>query len=309
MKRGLMQGLIMVVMGMVLMMWASPSGSLTQGWIRVSYQAGLLERIQSISPHAQLRTWQGETVIDAGGFGSPDQADILLQSLELLGLRGEAMPQQPDPVATPTVSGFEDARMGSAPLSPPALIAAYPSLSDLGIAWDPPVHLPYPLADWGSLMAVGGQRPEQLHREAAQAFLQMQAAAQQAGIRLVPLSGFRDWATQTMLFQRQIQRRGSERAARFLSAPPGFSEHHTGYALDIGDGSFPYTHIKYSFADTGAYGWLQAEAGSFGFELSFPPNNPQGVSFEPWHWRYVGSPQSRQLFALAQQIALSEAGS
>lgn len=309
MKRGLVQGLIMIVAMGVLMLWASPSGSLTQGWIRVSYQAGVLERIQSISPQAQLRTWQGETVIDAGGFGSPDQAEILLQSLQLLGLRGQAMPPQPDPVATPAISRLEDALKASDPLSPPALIAAHPALSDLGIAWDPPVHLPYPLADWGDLMAVGGQRPEQLHREAAQAFLRMQAAAQQAGIRLVPLSGFRDWATQTLLFQRQIQRRGSERAARYLSAPPGFSEHHTGYALDIGDGSLPYTHIKYSFADTGAYGWLQAEAGSFGFELSFPLDNPQGVSFEPWHWRYVGSPQSRQLFALAQQIALSGSGS
>lgn len=300
------RGLIMGMAMGVLMLWASPSGSLTQGWIRVSYQAGGLERIQSISPQAQLRTWQGETVIDAGGFGSPDQAEILLQSLELLGLKGQAMPQQPDPVATTAVSDLsdlEDGLMGSESLSPPALIAAPFALSELGIAWDPPVHLPYPLADWGDLMAVGGQRPQQLHREAAQAFLQMQAAAQQAGIRLVPLSGFRDWATQTLLFQRQIQRRGSERAARFLSAPPGFSEHHTGYALDIGDGSLPYTHIKYSFADTGAYGWLQAEAGSFGFELSFPPDNPQGVSFEPWHWRYVGSPQSRQLFALAQALS------
>ncbi|NJL98196.1 MAG: D-alanyl-D-alanine carboxypeptidase family protein [Synechococcaceae cyanobacterium SM2_3_2] len=130
----------------------------------------------------------------------------------------------------------------------------------------------------------------------------MQTAARQSGIQLVPLSGYRDLPTQTFLFQRQIQRRGSERAARFLSAPPGFSEHHTGYAVDIGDGSQPSTHVQYAFAQTSAYGWLQAQAGSYGFELSFPPDNPQGVSFEPWHWRYVGTAQASQLFVQAREL-------
>lgn len=78
--------------------------------------------------------------------------------------------------------------------------------------------------------------------------------------------------------------------------PPGFSEHHTGYAVDIGDGNAPHTHLEETFADTAAYRWLTAYAARFGFELSFPPNNPQGVMYEPWHWRFVGDSHSLETF-------------
>lgn len=258
---------------------------LTQGWIQVLDQPGSLERVQAVSPSAQVRIWQGQSVINAGSFSSSDQADVLLQSLDLLGITGQAM-------------------LNNLPPTPSSrLEAAAPSLGSITAMTDPPYHLPYPLAILADLVTLAGvSRPERLHRDAAQAFVHMQAAARQSGIQLVPLSGYRDMSTQTFLFQRQIQRRGSERAARFLSAPPGFSEHHTGYALDIGDGSQPYTHVQYAFAQTAAYGWLQAQAGSYGFELSFPLDNPQGISFEPWHWRYVGTAEARQLFAQARQL-------
>ncbi|MEN9223487.1 MAG: D-alanyl-D-alanine carboxypeptidase family protein, partial [Thermostichus sp. BF3_bins_97] len=145
-----------------------------------------------------------------------------------------------------------------------------------------------------------GGRVERLHREAAQAFRQMQQQAQASSVSLVPISGFRDLTVQTALFRRQIQRQGSEQAAMRLSAPPGYSEHHTGYALDIGDGRHPQTHVQYSFAQTPAYAWLAQYAPQFGFELSFPQGNPQGVNYEPWHWRYVGSSQASALFAQAR---------
>lgn len=169
-------------------------------------------------------------------------------------------------------------------------------------------HLPYTEDDPDRLQPVGQfvrggySRPESLDLEAVQAFQQMAIAAKSAGVTLMPISGFRSIADQKMLFARQIERRGSAAAAAKLSAPPGHSEHHTGYAIDIADAKQPDTDLKYTFAETRAYGWLVANASTFGFEQSFPQQNRQGVSFEPWHWRYVGTPRAAEIFAVARSL-------
>ncbi|GAP97505.1 M15 family metallopeptidase [Leptolyngbya sp. NIES-2104] len=167
-------------------------------------------------------------------------------------------------------------------------------------------HLPYQEDDPARLITFGKyvrgsyERPESLDLEAAEAFKQMVALAQSQGVSLMPISGFRTIADQKILFARQIERRGSAEAAARLSAPPGHSEHHTGYAIDIADQQQPDTDLKYSFEQTKAYQWLNANAYQFGFEQSFPKNNWQGVSNEPWHWRYVVSPRAAQIFAIAK---------
>jgi len=72
-------------------------------------------------------------------------------------------------------------------------------------------------------------------------------------------------------------------------APPGFSEHGTGYAIDFG--ARPETgcpDLDPCFASTAVGRWLLANAPFYGFELSFPQGNGQGVTWEPWHWRWVG---------------------
>lgn len=145
------------------------------------------------------------------------------------------------------------------------------------------------------------ERTESLIDTAATVFVQMQADAAQAGVKLVPISGFRTVADQVKLFDRQIKRAGDEMNAARLSAPPGYSEHHTGYALDIGDGNQPKADLKYEFENTDAYQWLLTHATrDYGFELSFPENNRQGVSFEPWHWRFTASKEAAQIFAMAR---------
>ena len=166
-------------------------------------------------------------------------------------------------------------------------------------------HLAYQEDDPTRLVVVGRyvrgdyERAEQLDIEAAEAFQQMEAAALAAGHQLMPISGFRTIVDQQKLFDRQIQRQGSVEAAARLSAPPGFSEHHTGYAIDIADRTRPDTDLKYEFEYTKAYAWLWDHADAYGFELSFPPDNGQGVNFEPWHWRYVVSPRAQAIFDIA----------
>ncbi len=88
-----------------------------------------------------------------------------------------------------------------------------------------------------------------------------------------------------------------------VSAPPGFSEHSTGFAIDVGDGLAAATNLSPSFDQTPAYAWLQANAARYHFALSFPRGNAQGVSYEPWHWRFEGSAESLQLFESAQRLA------
>jgi D-alanyl-D-alanine carboxypeptidase len=142
-----------------------------------------------------------------------------------------------------------------------------------------------------------------LRKAAAKAFIQMQSDARRSGVILMPISAFRSKATQEKLFfEVKKQRNQPTRKRAEVSAPPGYSEHHTGYAIDIGDSSAPATNLSTSFANTAAFRWLQNNAAQYSFELSFPENNPQGINYEPWHWRFVGDSDSLETFYKAQQL-------
>ena len=158
-------------------------------------------------------------------------------------------------------------------------------------------HLPYDVAPQSDLKAITTDNRLQMRTAAADKFQQMRAAAQADGIALTPISAFRTTEAQEKLFfgvKEQKVQNAAKRAE--VSAPPGYSEHHTGYAVDIGDANAPATHVETSFADTPAFAWLKQNAPKYSFELSFPPNNEQGVSYEPWHWRFVGDRHSLETF-------------
>lgn len=165
-------------------------------------------------------------------------------------------------------------------------------------------HFQYAEAPQSDLASIVGDGSIKLRKSAAQAYQRMEAAARQDGVILVPISGFRTLADQNYLFFDKKAERGQVAAERAkVSAPPGHSEHHTGYAIDIGDGNTPATNLSPSFENTAAFRWLQANAAFYSFEISFPKNNKQGVSYEPWHWRYVGDSDSLETFYRARQAA------
>jgi zinc D-Ala-D-Ala carboxypeptidase len=147
------------------------------------------------------------------------------------------------------------------------------------------------------------QRFEYFDREAGKALMKLVYAARDEGVWIVPVSGFRDLEKQKLLFEKQIEKKGSEAAAAKVSAPPGYSEHHTGYAIDLTDGQLPKQDITNEFAETKAYHWLTLHAKEFGFEMSFPKNNPEGVVFEPWHWRFIGNPDAMTTFANTRSVS------
>jgi LAS superfamily LD-carboxypeptidase LdcB len=142
-----------------------------------------------------------------------------------------------------------------------------------------------------------------LNRQAANAFKQMQSSAERDGIYLQAVSGHRSYKDQDDLFNKQIAKRGSRLEASRLSAPAGYSEHHTGYALDIGDMRNPDEVLTLSFEQSAAFRWLQHNASAYGFELSFPKNNRMNVSYEPWHWRFVGSDAAKETFRSASTMS------
>mgnify|MGYP006356247849 FL=1 len=158
-------------------------------------------------------------------------------------------------------------------------------------------HLPYNVAAESELAPVTADNSLKMRPAAARKFLEMQAAAKADGVNLTLLSAFRDVKTQNQLFfgvKEQRVQNATKRAE--VSAPPGYSEHHTGYAVDLGDGQVPATNLEIDFAQTPAFRWLQQNALKYSFEMSFPPGNIQGVSYEPWHWRFVGDRDSLETF-------------
>ena len=125
-------------------------------------------------------------------------------------------------------------------------------------------------------------RPIRLIRPAAEAWVRMRQAAARNDVELIPVSGFRSIARQTDIFREKLAAGNRlEDILRYVAAP-GFSEHHTGRALDIG--SPEHAELDEDFAQTGAYRWLDSHAGEFGFTLSYPRGNPHGIGYEPWHW-------------------------
>jgi len=158
-------------------------------------------------------------------------------------------------------------------------------------------HFAYQEAPQSELAPIVPDGTIKMRKAAATAYREMVAAAQQDGVSLVPISGFRSIADQKYLyFDVKAERNQDAEERAKVSAPPGYSEHHTGYAVDIGDGNAPSLNLNQDFDKSAAYRWLKAHANRYSFELSFPKNNRQGVSYEPWHWRFVGDIQSLKTF-------------
>jgi zinc D-Ala-D-Ala carboxypeptidase len=194
--------------------------------------------------------------------------------------------------------------------SQPSPVSSTPGIAQTGTSVNPQDnadtvlgHLAYKEAPEAELAPISRDGRIKMRSSAAQKYQAMVQAARSAGVILVPISGFRSVKDQEQLFFEVGAQRNQTPAQRAaLSAPPGHSEHHTGYAVDIGDGATPATNLQTTFDKTKAYQWLEANAARYSFEMSFPKDNAQGVSYEPWHWRFVGDRDSLETFYKAKNI-------
>jgi murein DD-endopeptidase MepM/ murein hydrolase activator NlpD len=152
----------------------------------------------------------------------------------------------------------------------------------------------------GELINVGG---EKMNKEAGEAFLSMQSDAKKANITLNPVSGYRNYDDQVFTYFNPVgvsdpisvyfggkDKDNSAAKAQYLarakhSAPIGYSEHHTGNAVDI-------DRVNNSFEGTPEFNWLNAivdgkpRSQKYGFEMSYPKNSPTGANYESWHYQY-----------------------
>ena len=110
-------------------------------------------------------------------------------------------------------------------------------------------------------------------------FLAMQAAAAGDGVNLFVLWSYRSADDQAQLIRQQLSYGKTIDGLLTWIAAPGYSEHHTGRALD-----FETMPADMEFEDTREFDWLCKNAGKFQFRLSYPRNNIYGIIYEPWHW-------------------------
>lgn len=109
----------------------------------------------------------------------------------------------------------------------------------------------------------------------------VQAAARD-GVSVLLISGFRSVEYQRQIIERKLGRGIPIDQILRVNAAPGYSEHHTGRAVDIGTPGCP--PLEEEFENTPAFRWLQQHAEEFGFHLSYPRFNLYRIIYEPWHW-------------------------
>lgn len=142
--------------------------------------------------------------------------------------------------------------------------------------------------DCTELVSIGNDifdRDQEMTPQAACAWFEMKDAAAISGIELQAVSAFRSVEYQAGLISRKQVAGQNMAQILMVSAAPGFSEHHSGRALDISTPGFE--PLEESFENSPAFEWLKGSAGGHGFKLSFPKNNQHGLAYEPWHWRWV----------------------
>lgn len=140
-------------------------------------------------------------------------------------------------------------------------------------------YIPPDLTDAGGVL---------IRAAAAERFRVMVSAAASEGIAITAVSGYRPATEQAHIHDSYTSVYGAP-AADLLSARPGYSEHQTGLAIDIGNPSGECA-LNACFASTPAGAWTEANAHRFGFIIRYPAGSESvtGYTYEPWHLRYTG---------------------
>lgn len=155
-----------------------------------------------------------------------------------------------------------------------------------------PENYTFETTECGSKTAVN----KTLQTVACNAFLELQKAAAAENVTVWMQSGYRSVSYQTNLYEKKTNyykqqgyddAKAKEMAAAIVN-PPGYSEHNCGLAADLN--SPEHTGLDEGFENTAAFRWLCQHAGEYGFILRYPKGAEEKteITYEPWHWRYVG---------------------
>jgi D-alanyl-D-alanine carboxypeptidase len=126
------------------------------------------------------------------------------------------------------------------------------------------------------------QRPQWLAPRAARAWARMRDAAARDGVEMQIVSAFRGIDYQLGILKRKLERGQDIAQILRVSAAPGYSEHHSGRAVDLTTPGF--AALEEEFEHSAAFAWLSTNAQKYNFRLSYPRGNAHGIAYEPWHW-------------------------
>jgi len=160
------------------------------------------------------------------------------------------------------------------------------ALKELGITQDLIEASPMPPYDECTDLVDAGlnlfNRPQRMTPRTFEAWCAMRTAAKSDDLELNLVSAHRSIEYQCGLIRRKLEGGESIGEILLVNAIPGYSEHHTGRALDLhsGDGK----PLESTFENHPAFAWLCDNAPEFNFHLSYPRDNLSGIDYEPWHW-------------------------
>lgn len=125
-------------------------------------------------------------------------------------------------------------------------------------------------------------------RDAYDAYLKMLKDANAQGINFLICSTYRSYSLQESIYFSHVNAYGAE-YTNTVSAFPGRSEHHTGWAVDVTSPSMGYDLLE-SFINYPEGQWINAHCHEYGFIIRYPKDKTHitGYAYEPWHLRYVG---------------------
>jgi len=138
---------------------------------------------------------------------------------------------------------------------------------------------------------INGKEVE-IHSKVRKFLYDLLKEAEEDGLSIKVLSGFRSFETQKNLKNNYTVTYGAGTANTF-SADQGYSEHQLGTAVDFTTPELVTTSTN--FDKTPEFAWLQKNAHNFGFIMSYPKNNSYYI-YEPWHWRFVGRDLASDLY-------------
>lgn len=163
------------------------------------------------------------------------------------------------------------------------------------------LHYQFPEAPAADLVTYSSRH--KVHRDAIQPLKDMVAHAKEEGVTLEVGSAFRSVDYQRNIVQKKQREGQSDQTIYKTSSHPGYSEHHTGFAVD-------FVPINHNFANSAAYRWLKDNASRYGFYQTFTPeySRATGVSEESWHWKFTQSPTAQHMLANANCVGRGQAG-
>jgi len=121
-----------------------------------------------------------------------------------------------------------------------------------------------------------------LHPAAEKAWVRMKIVANLSKINLQMISAYRSLDYQKDLIEKKLAKGIDMKDILKVNVLPGYSEHHTGCAIDIGSEGAAVLETEFDQSD--AFKWLLQNAKHYGFSMTYPKGNTTGVCYEPWHW-------------------------